>query len=60
MREAGIELVGHGTAQHAVAQEFQPLVVVRAVAAVRQRPLEETGIGEGMAEQLYWPVERAA
>jgi hypothetical protein len=60
MREAGVELVGHGATQDPVAEEFQPLVVVRAVAAVRQRPLEETGIGEGMAEQLYWPVERAA
>jgi hypothetical protein len=59
MREARIELVGHGTAQDAVAQEFQPLVVVRAVAAVRQRPLEETRIGERMAEQLYWPFEFA-
>jgi hypothetical protein len=60
MRKTGVELVGHGAAQDPVAEEFQPLVVVGAVAAVRQRPLEETGIGEGVTEQLYWPLEFAA
>jgi hypothetical protein len=60
MREAGIELVGHCTAEDAVAEKFQPLIVVRGMAAVRQRPLEETGIGERVAEQLYWPFELAA
>jgi hypothetical protein len=30
------------------------------VAAVRQRPLEETRVGERVAEQLYRPLESAA
>jgi hypothetical protein len=53
LREARVELVGDRAAEHAVAEEFEPLVVLRAVAAVGQRPLEETGIGELVAQQLY-------
>jgi hypothetical protein len=29
--------------------------VVRAVAAVRERLLQQARIGEGVAEKLYWP-----
>ena len=60
LREAGVELVGDRATEDAVAEEFQPLVVVRSVAAVRQRPLEETRVGERVAEQLYRPLESAA
>jgi hypothetical protein len=66
MREAGVQLVGHRAAEHAVAEEFQPFVVVRALAAVRQRPLEQAGVRERVAEKLYWkpfaqlPLELAA
>ena len=60
LREAGVELVGDRATEDAVAEEFQPLVVVRSVAAVRQRPLEQTRVGERVAEQLYRPLESAA
>jgi hypothetical protein len=53
LREALVELVRDRAAQHAVAEEFEPFVVCRAVAAMRQRLLGEARIGEGVAEQLY-------
>jgi hypothetical protein len=34
--------------------------VVGAVAAVRERPLEQPGVGETVSEQRYWPFELAA
>src|SRR6185295_1825961 len=53
LREAGIKLVGDRAAQHAVAEEFQPLVVVVPVAAVRQRLLEELRGGEPVTDPLF-------
>lgn len=53
LREALVQLVRDGAAEHAVTQEFQPFVVCRAVAAMRQRLLGEARIGEGVTEQLY-------
>ena len=53
LRETPVELIRDGAAEHAVAEEFQPFVVRRAVAAMRQRLLGEARIGEGVAEQLY-------
>ena len=50
-REARVELVGDGAAEHAVAEELQPLVVLRAVAAVRQRLLEQRASAEAVAER---------
>src|SRR5207253_10405091 len=48
---AAVELLGDGAAEHAVAQEFEPFVVQRAVAAVRQRLLEQLGFREAVAER---------
>jgi hypothetical protein len=53
LREALVELVRNGAAEHAIAQEFESFVVCRAVAAVRQRLLGEARVGEGVTEQLY-------
>ena len=50
LREARVELVGDRAAEHAVAEEFQPLVVVRAVAAVGERPFEQARVAERVSE----------
>jgi hypothetical protein len=53
LREARVELVGHGASEDAVAQEFEPLVVRRAEAAVGQRLLKEAGVGEPVPEARF-------
>ena len=58
--EALVELVRDGAAKDAVAQEFQPLVVVRPVAAVRERPFEQARVAEAVAEELYRPPLESA
>jgi hypothetical protein len=60
LREARVELVGDRAAEDAVTEEFEPLVVVRAVAAMRQRLLEEPCVCELVSQQRYWPFEFAA
>jgi hypothetical protein len=55
LRKAGVEHVGHRAAEHAVAEKLEPLVVLGAVAAMRQRLLEEARIGERVTQQLYEP-----
>ena len=50
LREARVELVGDRAAEHAVAEEFEPLVVVRAVAPMGERPLEEACVGEPVSQ----------
>jgi len=39
-----VQHVGNGQVQHGIAEEFEPLVVVRREAAVRQRPLQQRGL----------------
>jgi hypothetical protein len=60
LRKAGVQLVGDRAAEHAVAEEFEPFVVVRAVAAMREGPLEQPRVGEAVSQQRYWPFEFAA
>jgi hypothetical protein len=50
LRKARVQLVGHGAAQHAVAEELQALVVVRAVAAMRERLLGQRRCAEAVPE----------
>jgi hypothetical protein len=44
LREARVQLVGHRAAEHAVAEKLEPLVVLGAAAAVRQRLLDEARV----------------
>ena len=48
--ERGAQRLRDDASQHAVAQEFETLVVRRAGTAVRQRLLEQRGVGEAVAE----------
>ena len=50
LRKARVELGCDGAAEYAVAEEFQPFVVLRAVTAVGQRLLEEPRARETVAE----------
>jgi hypothetical protein len=67
-RETAEQVLGDDAIEDAVAQEFQPLVVLRAAAAMGQRLLEQRGIGKAVAELpfqgrgpgqgvRYWPFE---
>src|SRR5262249_27401127 len=70
LRETRVEHVGDGTAEHAIAQELEALVVLGAAAAVRQRLLDKARIVEPVAQpflerrgprqSVYWPAEFAA
>src|SRR5439155_3356456 len=51
-RKALVELGRHGAAEHAVAEELESFVVLRAVAAVGQRLLEKLAPREAVAEPL--------
>src|SRR5256885_1972041 len=53
LREALEQLLGDGAAEQAVADEFQPLVVVGGEAAMRERLLEELGPPEAIAEPAF-------
>ena len=48
--EALVQQVGNGQAQHRVAEKLEPLVVVRAEAAVRQGAAQQARIGEAVAD----------
>ena len=50
--------VGHGQAQHGVAQKLQPLVVVAGETAVGQRPLEQADVGEHVVQPGLQFIER--
>ena len=50
LRMALEQQLGHGAAEHAVAEELEPLVVRRAEAAVRERLREQRGILEAVAD----------
>src|SRR5439155_1180374 len=70
LRETRVQLVGHGAAEHAVAEKFEPLVVVGAAAAVGQGLLEEPRACKpvaqpflerrGPGQSAYRPFEFAA
>ena len=60
---AGIALVeqtGHGQAEHGIAEELQALVVVGAMAAMRDGPHEQLGPLEAVAESSLQVVQRGA
>ena len=44
------QVFGDGAVEHAVAEKFQSLVVIRAVAAVRQCPLQQLWLHEAIAD----------
>ena len=50
--EAFVQQAGHGQAQHGIAEELEPLVVVGAEAAVRQRAGQQFGLAEAVTEAL--------
>jgi hypothetical protein len=50
LRKAGVKLIGDRAAEHAVTEELEALVVVRAGAAVRERALGEARIGEAVPQ----------
>jgi hypothetical protein len=41
--------LGHDQAEHPVAEEFEPLVILRALAAMGQRALEQVQVGRRVA-----------
>ncbi len=62
-REIALGLVGEqfvkpgpcDQAEHPVAQEFEPLIMVRAVAAMGQRALEQGEVAGAVAERVRYP-----
>ena len=56
-REALVQQAGDGQTQHGVAQELEPLVVVGAAAAVRERARQQPRLAEDMAQPLLQGVE---
>ena len=55
--EAVEQQAGDGQAQDRVAEELEPLVVVGAEAAMRERPFQQRRIGEAVADALLQCVE---
>jgi hypothetical protein len=56
VREAAVQDVGQRQAQHPVAEEFKPLVVVEPVLpgrGMRQREGEQSRVGEAVAERFF-------
>ena len=56
VREPVVELGGDDAVEHAVAEELEPLVVGRAVAAVGQRLREQSGVPKPVAQALLQGV----
>ena len=56
--EALVQQRRDGQVQHRVAEELEPLVVVGAEAAVRQRARQQRGLRKAMAQALLQGVER--
>ena len=59
LRKALVELVGDRAVEHAVAEELEPLVVVRAVAAMGQRLREQARVGEPVPSRSRAAAYRA-
>jgi hypothetical protein len=56
--QAFVEQARDRQAQHGIAQEFQPLVVLGAPAAVRERTPQQLGPREGVAQALLQGLQR--
>jgi molecular chaperone DnaK len=56
--EALVQQRRDGQAEHGVAEELQPLVVLRPETAVRQRALQQGRVAEGVTEPLLQGEER--
>ena len=56
VRKEAVEPVGDGDAEHPVAEEFEPLIIVLAEARMGQRPFEQAEIGRAVAEPGLEPV----
>ena len=59
LRVAAVEQPRHAGREHGIAQEFEALVVVAAEALVGQRPAQQGGVGEAVAQALLQLLGRA-
>ena len=55
IRQGRVEALGHREPEHPVAEEFEPLVILRRLAAVGQRALIGRDVGGAAAEGLGQP-----